>query len=67
MASVEFDQEVSALYVRLGKGKVSFSEPLADNIVVDLDRKKKVVGFELLLPARIKKEIKAQLTSPGHR
>jgi len=39
MASIEFDREVSGLYLRLKKGKIASSEPLADNIVLDLDAK----------------------------
>ncbi|WP_456330437.1 DUF2283 domain-containing protein [Archaeoglobus sp.] len=50
MASVEFDPKVNAMYIRLKEGKVSESEPLADNIVVDLDEKGEVVGIEVLLP-----------------
>ncbi len=50
MASLEFDRQVNALYLRLRKGKIFSSEPLADNIVVDLDKKKRVLGLELLLP-----------------
>jgi uncharacterized protein YuzE len=50
MASVEFDPEVNAMYIRLKEGKVAESEPLADNIVVDLDEKGEVVGIEVLLP-----------------
>lgn len=61
MASHEFDKEADALYLRLKKGRVSSSEPLADNIIVDLDSKKKVLGIELLLPPTVRKEIKAQL------
>jgi uncharacterized protein YuzE len=61
LASLEFDRKTDALYLRLKKGKVSSSEPLADNLIVDLDAKKKVVGIELLLPPTVKKEIKAQL------
>jgi uncharacterized protein YuzE len=61
MASLEFDDEVNALYVRLRKGKVSSTEPLADNMAVDLDEDGKVLGLELLLPQEIKKEIKAQI------
>ena len=37
MASLEFDSEVNAMYLRLRKGKVSSTEPLADNIMVDLE------------------------------
>ena len=61
MASLEFDQEINGLYLRLRKGKVSSSEPLADNIVLDLDAKDKVVGIELLLPPSMTKEVSAQL------
>jgi uncharacterized protein YuzE len=61
MASLEFDDEVNALYVRLKKGKVSSAEPLADNMAVDLDKDGNVLGLELLLPQEIKKEIKAQI------
>ncbi len=50
MASVEFDPKVNAMYIRLKEGKVSESEPLADNIVVDLDEKGEVIGIEVLLP-----------------
>jgi len=67
MASLEFDRKTDALYLRLRRGKVSSSEPLADNMVVDLDSKKRVVGLELLLPPTINKEIKAQLAKPSKR
>jgi uncharacterized protein YuzE len=50
MMSVEFDPKVNAMYIRLKEGKISKSEPLADNIVVDLDEKGEVVGIEVLLP-----------------
>jgi uncharacterized protein YuzE len=61
MASLEFDDQVNALYLRLRKGKVASSEPLADNIAIDLDDKGKVLGLELLLPERMKKDVKAQI------
>lgn len=50
MVSVEFDSEVSALYLRLRKGRVKKSDPVADNIVFDLDEKGKILGIEVLLP-----------------
>jgi uncharacterized protein YuzE len=67
MASLEFDKKSDALYIRLRKGRVSSSEPLADNMVMDLDSKKRVIGLELLLPREMKKEIKAQLVSAPNR
>jgi len=36
----------------LKKGKIKASEPLADNIVVDLDEDNEVIGIEILLPAK---------------
>jgi len=50
MASVEFDPEVNAMYLRLKKGRIAKSEPIADNIVVDLDENGEVVGIEILFP-----------------
>lgn len=50
MASIEFDSQVNAMFIRFKKGKVAESEPLADNIIVDLDENGEVVGMEILLP-----------------
>ena len=50
MASIEFDPEVNAMFIRFKKGKVSKSEPLADNVIVDLDENGEVVEIEILLP-----------------
>jgi uncharacterized protein YuzE len=67
MASLEFDRNVGGLYLRLRKGKVSSSEPLTDNMVMDFDSRKRIVGLELLLPPKMKKEIQAQLMNPSKR
>ena len=64
MASLEFDRKTDALYLRLRRRKVSSSEPLADNMVVDLDSKRRVLGLELLLPPTMDREIRAQLVEP---
>ena len=64
MASLEFDRKTDALYLRLKRGKVSSSEPLADNMVVDLDSKRRVLGIELLLPPTMDREIRSQLVKP---
>ena len=50
MVSVEFDSEVNAMYIRFKKGKVDKSEPLADNVIVDIDKNGKAIGIEILLP-----------------
>lgn len=61
MASLEFDEEAGALYLRLRRGKVSSSEPLAENVILDVDAKGKLLGLELLLPREIKPDVKARL------
>lgn len=50
MASVEFDSEASAMYVRLKKGKVDRSEPLADNVIIGINKNGVAIGIEILLP-----------------
>ncbi len=50
MVSVEFDSEVNAMYIRFKKGNVDRSEPLADNVIVDVDKKGEAIGIEILLP-----------------
>jgi uncharacterized protein YuzE len=50
MASVEYDSEINAMYIRITEGKVDKSEPIADNIIVDVDKFGKAVGIEILLP-----------------
>jgi uncharacterized protein YuzE len=63
MVSVEFDPEVNAMFIRFKDGKVAESEPLADNIIVDLDEDGEVVGIEILLPKleREQKEFVARI------
>jgi uncharacterized protein YuzE len=60
MASLEFDDEANALYLKLRKGKVASSEPLAENVILDLDEKEKVIGLELLLPRTVSQKLTAQ-------
>jgi len=57
MASVEFDPKVNAMYIRLKEGKVAESEPLADNVIVDIDENGEVVGIEVLLPKLGKRQM----------
>jgi len=66
MALLEFDPEVGALYVKLKEGKVSVSEPIADNIVLDLDEKGEIIGLEILLPPTIREDTKAMTLLSKH-
>lgn len=65
MASIEFDPKVNAMYVRLRKGKVVESEPLGDNVILDLDEKGQVLGIEVLLPKLDERQIKLVSTLKG--
>ncbi len=61
MVSVEFDPKANAIYIKIKEGKVEVSEPLSDDIIVDLDEKGDVLGIEVLLP---KSEIVKKLSLP---
>ncbi len=67
MVSVEFDTDVNALYLRFKKSKIARSEPLADNIVIDLGTKDDVIGIELLLPRTIPSHLKSTIKSVSKR
>jgi uncharacterized protein YuzE len=67
MASLEFDGDINAMYVTLRRGRIASVEPLAENIMVDLDERKRVLGLELLLTPTLKKRIKSQLASESRR
>ena len=56
---LEFDEDAGALYLRLGK--VASSEPLADDMILDIGEKGQLLGLELLLPREMKPEVKAML------
>ena len=53
MALLEYDPSSNALYIRLKRGKAVESEPISDNIIIDLNRKKEIVGVEVLGPSPI--------------
>ena len=46
---------------RIKKGEVETSEPLSDDIIVDLDKKGEVLGIEILLP---KSDVVKKLSLP---
>jgi len=50
MASLEYDPSSTALYVRVKRGKVASSRPLADNIILDLNAKNELLGIEIIGP-----------------
>jgi len=60
MASLEFDNVANALYLKLRRGKVASSEPLAENVIIDLDDKENVLGLEVLLSRTVSQRLTAQ-------
>ncbi|MEW6044541.1 MAG: DUF2283 domain-containing protein [Thermoproteota archaeon] len=57
MASVSFDQEARALYIKLDNNKIAKTIPLGDDRFIDVDESGRAVGFEILLPKNIPSEI----------
>ena len=53
MASLEYDSNCNALYIRLKRGKVVESEPVSDNVILDLNKKGEILGIEVLGPIPI--------------
>lgn len=53
MASQEYDSTSNALYIRLKRGRVAESEPISDNLILDLNEKGEIIGVEVLGPAPI--------------
>ena len=61
MASLEFDEKASAIYLKIKEGKIHETNPITDNIIIDLNEKGEIIGIEILLPPKLKKEIKTKL------
>lgn len=45
---MKYDREIDAAYIELAKGKYEVSRKISDSIVVDEDKKGKVLGIEIL-------------------
>lgn len=46
--SIAYDPKVDALYIGLAKGTYDVSKKITDRIVVDMTKKGKVLGIEIL-------------------
>jgi len=53
LASLEYDPSCNALYIRLKRGKVAESEPISDNLILDLSKRGEILGIEVLGPTPI--------------
>jgi uncharacterized protein YuzE len=48
MVQVEFDSKADAMYIWLRKAKYEISEELAENVIIDLDKRGRIIGIEIL-------------------
>ena len=46
--NIQYDKKQDALYINLAKGTYEKSKKITDSIVVDMDKKGKVLGIEIL-------------------
>jgi len=53
LVSLEYDSSCNALYIRLKRGNVAESEPISDNVILDLSKKGEILGIEVLGPTPI--------------
>ena len=45
---IRYDKQVDAMYIKLARGKYNSTRKVSDVILVDEDRKGKVLGIEIL-------------------
>jgi len=48
MIRVEYDSKADAMYIWLRKAKYEISEELAENVILDLDKRGRIIGIEIL-------------------
>jgi uncharacterized protein YuzE len=48
LVRVEYDKQADAMYIWLRKAKCDVSEELAENVMLDLDKKGRIIGIEVL-------------------
>jgi len=48
MIRVEYDSKADAMYIWLRKATYEISEELAENVIIDLDKRGRIIGIEIL-------------------
>jgi uncharacterized protein YuzE len=48
MVRVEYDSKADAMYIWLRKARYEISEELAENVIIDLDKRGRIIGIEIL-------------------
>jgi uncharacterized protein YuzE len=63
LVSLKYDDAAKAFYVKIHKGKIAQTEPLSDNVFLDLDASGKLIGMEVILPKDLPKETVKKITA----
>ena len=48
MVRVEYSEKSDAVYIWLRRAKYDISEELAENVIMDLDKRGRIIGIEVL-------------------
>jgi uncharacterized protein YuzE len=48
MVRVKYNEKSDAMYIWLRKAKYDISEELAENVIMDLDKRGRIIGIEVL-------------------
>lgn len=48
MVRIEYDSKADAMYIWLRKAKYDISEEIAENVIIDLDKRGRIIGIEVL-------------------
>jgi uncharacterized protein YuzE len=65
MVRVEYDEKSDAMYIWLRKAKCDISEELAENVIIDLDKKGRLTGIEVLGTSKsMGKELVTKILNP---
>jgi uncharacterized protein YuzE len=45
---ISYDKKADSLYIKVSNSKIHESEEKSDNVIIDFDKKNKIVGIEIL-------------------
>ncbi len=48
MIRVQYDSKADVMYIWLRKARYEISEELAENVILDLDKRGRIIGIEIL-------------------
>jgi uncharacterized protein YuzE len=53
MIRVEYDSKADVMYIWLRKARYEISEELAENVILDLNKRGRIIGIEILDASKI--------------